>query len=59
MERTAEEIIGYCIYCLDEIQGNEPYVVKYDDLHHLDCYHLEFPDNIGGYCEQATVRSNN
>ena len=46
MEQT-EEIIGYCIYCLEEISNEETYLVKDDNLYHLYCYKLKFPNDIG------------
>jgi len=39
-----KNIIGYCIYCKDEIYEDEVYVTKGDYHYHKECYELIEPD---------------
>ena len=33
-----EEIIGYCIYCKNEIEVNTTYIIHNEQLYHVECY---------------------
>lgn len=37
-ENEEVEIVGYCLYCKDEIVNGEEFVVKNRDMYHLVCY---------------------
>ena len=37
-EELEKDIIGYCLYCKEEILVEEEYVVKNKDCYHLRCY---------------------
>lgn len=37
-ELYEDELLGYCIYCKEEIYSDDEYVVRAKDYYHVNCF---------------------
>ena len=46
MDRNDKKVIGWCLYCKNEIYEEDDFVVRAGSKYHVDCYKLIESDSF-------------